>query len=303
MSGDISKLTTEKRNPGTMDLDEMTPEEIIKIMNQEDAKAVRAVSEMIPQIVKAIEKTTSSLKRGGRIIYIGAGTSGRLGILDAAECPPTFGVDPSMVVGLIAGGEKAFLKAVEGAEDNPDLACEDLKEIKAGVQDTVISIAASGRTPYCIGGMKYARKAGCSTVSISCNKNAEQSKYADVAIEVETGPEVITGSTRLKAGTAEKMILNMISTVSMIEIGKVYENLMVDVVQTNEKLHQRAENIVEQATGCSREEAIRELELSDGDAKLSIVHYLLKTDLETARQRLKEAGGHIGAAIGEKGSI
>lgn len=303
MSGDISKLTTEKRNPGTMDLDEMTPEEITKIMNQEDAKAVRAVSEMIPQIVKAIEKTTSSLKRGGRIIYIGAGTSGRLGILDAAECPPTFGVDPSMVVGLIAGGEKAFLKAVEGAEDNPDLACEDLKEIKAGVQDTVISIAASGRTPYCIGGLKYARKAGCSTVSISCNKNAEQSKYADVAIEVETGPEVITGSTRLKAGTAEKMILNMISTVSMIEIGKVYENLMVDVVQTNEKLHQRAENIVEQATGCSREEAIRELELSDGDAKLSIVHYLLKTDLETARQRLKEAGGHIGAAIGEKGSI
>ena len=303
MSGDISKLTTEKRNPGTMDLDEMTPEEIIKIMNQEDAKAVRAVSEMIPQIVKAIEKTTSSLKRGGRIIYIGAGTSGRLGILDAAECPPTFGVDPSMVVGLIAGGEKAFLKAVEGAEDNPDLACEDLKEIKAGVQDTVISIAASGRTPYCIGGLKHARKAGCSTVSISCNKNAEQSKYADVAIEVETGPEVITGSTRLKAGTAEKMILNMISTVSMIEIGKVYENLMVDVVQTNEKLHQRAENIVEQATGCSREEAIRELELSDGDAKLSIVHYLLKTDLETARQRLKEAGGHIGAAIGEKGSI
>ena len=234
MSGDISKLTTEKRNPGTMDLDEMTPEEIIKIMNQEDAKAVRAVSEMIPQIVKAIEKTTSSLKRGGRIIYIGAGTSGRLGILDAAECPPTFGVDPSMVVGLIAGGEKAFLKAVEGAEDNPDLACEDLKEIKAGVQDTVISIAASGRTPYCIGGLKYARKAGCSTVSISCNKNAEQSKYADVAIEVETGPEVITGSTRLKAGTAEKMILNMISTVSMIEIGKVYENLMVDVVQTND---------------------------------------------------------------------
>lgn len=303
MSGDISRLTTEKRNPGTMNLDQMTPEEIITAMNREDAKAVRAVSEMIPQIVKAVEKTTSSLKRGGRIIYIGAGTSGRLGILDAAECPPTFGVDPSMVVGLIAGGEKAFLKAVEGAEDNPELARRDLKEIHAGTLDTVISLSASGRTPYCIGGLRYAKQAGCSTVSVSCNKNAEQSGYADVAIELETGPEVITGSTRLKAGTAEKMVLNMISTVSMIGIGKVYGNLMVDVVQTNEKLRQRAENIVEQATGCSKEEAARELELAEGDVKLSIVHYLLKTDIGTARQRLSDAGGCVGSAVGGKKKI
>jgi len=219
---DLSVLTTESRNPDTINLDEMTPLQIAAIMNQEDAKAVKAVEEVISEIATAIEWATDSLNAGGRIIYIGAGTSGRLGVLDAVECPPTFGVSREMVVGLIAGGDKAFVAAVEGAEDSETLCEADLKEIGLTSKDIVIGLAASGRTPYVIYGLDYANKTGCHTVAIACNKGSDVGKKANLAIEPVTGPEVLTGSTRLKAGTAQKMILNMISTGSMVGIGKAW---------------------------------------------------------------------------------
>ena len=249
---DLSVLVTESRNKETMGLDQMTPLEIVTVMNREDGKAVNAVGEVLPQIAQAIAWCTDSLKQKGRIIYIGAGTSGRLGVLDAVECPPTFGVSPDVVVGLMAGGTPAFVRAVEGAEDSQTMGEEDLKEIHLSPADIVIGLAASGRTPYVIYGLRYAKKIGCRTVAVSCNRDSEIGKEADLAIEPVPGPEVLTGSTRLKAGTVQKMVLNMISTGSMVGIGKVYQNLMVDVVQTNMKLITRAENIVMTATGCSQ---------------------------------------------------
>ena len=241
---DLSVLTTESRNPATMNLDEMTPLEIAAVMNQEDEKAVKAVEEVLPQIATAIEWATDSLKVGGRIIYIGAGTSGRLGVLDAVECPPTFGVSRELVLGLIAGGEKAFVEAVEGAEDSETLCEAELKEISLTSKDIVIGLAASGRTPYVIYGLEYANKTGCHTVAIACNKGSDIGKTAKLAIEPVTGPEVLTGSTRLKAGTAQKMILNMISTGSMVGIGKAYENLMVDVKQRLKRYESRQKGML-----------------------------------------------------------
>lgn len=293
----LNALTTETRNPKTMHLDEMGSIDILKVMNEEDAYAVTAVREQLGQIAEAITHTAASLRRGGRIVYIGAGTSGRLGVLDAVECPPTFGVNDNTVVGLIAGGAPAFVKAVEGAEDSLTLGQSDLAAIRLTSNDTVIGLAASGRTPYVIGALRYARSIGCATVAISCNKNAKISAEADVPIELLTGPEVLTGSTRLKAGTAEKMALNMISTVSMIETGKVYENLMVDLRQTNEKLACRAENIVMQATGCDRGQASEALREAEGEAKLAITRILLDTDLETAKRKLMQAGGKVREAL------
>lgn len=297
--GDINltALTTEKRNPETMNLDEMKPGEIITIMNREDRKAVDAVEHVLPQVEKVISCTVASLKSGGRIIYIGAGTSGRLGVLDAVECPPTFGVSDQVVIGVIAGGPGAFLKAVEGAEDDREAGAVDLKNLKIDDRDTVIGLTASGRTPYVIGALVYAETMNCRTASISCNLNAEVSKFAEIAIEVETGPEILSGSTRLKAGTAEKLILNMISTVSMIETGKVYKNLMVDVQQTNEKLMVRAENIVMQAVDCEREEAKSALAESGGEAKTAILKLLLGVDVEAAREMLEQSGGKIKSAM------
>ena len=241
---DLTALTTERRNPHTMNLDEMSPLEIAQTMNQEDEQAVLAVRKVLPEIATAITWATESLKAGGRIIYIGAGTSGRLGVLDAVECPPTFGVSPDTVVGIIAGGERAFTIAQEGVEDSPTLCEEDLKKKNLSSKDIVIGLAASGRTPYVISGLQYARSIGCKTVAIACNLHSQVGKAADLAIEPVPGPEVLTGSTRLKAGTVQKLILNMISTGSMVGIGKVYQNLMVDVQQTNEKLKVRAQNIV-----------------------------------------------------------
>jgi N-acetylmuramic acid 6-phosphate etherase len=294
---DLSVLTTESRNPDTINLDEMTPLQIAAIMNQEDAKAVKAVEEVIPEIATAIEWATDSLNAGGRIIYIGAGTSGRLGVLDAVECPPTFGVSRELVVGLIAGGDKAFVEAVEGAEDSETLCEADLKEIGLTSKDIVIGLAASGRTPYVIYGLDYANKTGCHTVAIACNKGSDVGKKANLAIEPVTGPEVLTGSTRLKAGTAQKMILNMISTGSMVGIGKAYENLMVDVKQSNEKLVVRSQNIVMTATGCTREEAEKVLKLAEGHVKTAITMILLGCDPEDARQKLSQAGGKIRKAL------
>ena len=294
---DLSVLVTESRNKETMGLDQMTPLEIVTVMNREDGKAVNAVGEVLPQIAQAIAWCTDSLKQKGRIIYIGAGTSGRLGVLDAVECPPTFGVSPDVVVGLMAGGTPAFVRAVEGAEDSQTMGEEDLKEIHLSPADIVIGLAASGRTPYVIYGLRYAKKIGCRTVAVSCNRDSEIGKEADLAIEPVPGPEVLTASTRLKAGTVQKMVLNMISTGSMVGIGKVYQNLMVDVVQTNMKLITRAENIVMTATGCTREEARDSLEEAEGSVKLAITMILLQCDAKSAKTRLNRAGGYVRNAI------
>ena len=276
-----------------MNLDQMSTLEFVETMNREDGKVIEAVHEVLPQVAEVIGWTTEALSKGGRIIYMGAGTSGRLGVLDAVECPPTFGVSPDVVVGLIAGGERAFVKAVEGAEDSTTLGTEDLKNLGLNEKDVVIGIAASGRTPYVIHALRYARSIGVKTAIIACNRNSEMSKEADVAIEPVTGPEVLTGSTRLKAGTAQKLILNMISTGSMVGVGKVYENLMVDVMQSNLKLKTRAENIVIAATDCNRETARRTIDEAKGSVKLAITSILLSTTVEEAEKELEKASGHI----------
>lgn len=295
----LNGMTTETRNPKTLELDAMTTGEILRVMNEEDQGVAVAVSKVLDKIEKAVELIVASFESGGRLIYIGAGTSGRLGVLDAVECPPTFGVSFEQVVGLIAGGEKAFVKAVEGAEDSKDLAVEDLKALNLTSKDTVVGIAASGRTPYVIGGLDYAAGVGASTVAVACNQGAQISSHAQVAIEVVPGPEVLTGSTRLKSGTAQKLVLNMLSTVSMIRVGKVYKNLMVDVQQTNEKLRVRAQNIVMEVTGCEREVASRYLEMAKGEVKVAITMIILDCSREEALDRLKQAKGHIRTAIAE----
>ncbi len=281
-----------------MDLDQMTPLEIARVMNAEDAKAVASITGVLPQVATAIEWATKALCAGGRIIYMGAGTSGRLGVLDAAECPPTFGVSPDLVVGLIAGGPKALVTAVEGAEDDAPMGARDLESIDLAEKDVVIGLAASGRTPYVVGGLRLARQMGCKTVAIACSGDSAIGKEAELAIEVAPGPEVLTGSTRLKAGTVQKLILNMISTGSMVRTGKAYQNLMVDVQATNQKLVTRAQNIVMQACDCTRERAIEALEQADGQVKTAIVSVLLGCGVVQARARLDDAHGHVRAAIG-----
>lgn len=290
---DLSKLTTEARNERTLGLDQMTSFEIAEVMNNEDLNVVTAVREVLPEVAKVIDMCTESLNAGGRIIYIGAGTSGRLGLMDAVECPPTFGVSYNTVVGLIAGGESAFVKAVEGAEDSETLGKADLEKISLKARDVVIGLAASGRTPYVIHALRYAKEVGCQTAIIACNKGSEMAKEANIAVEPVTGPEILTGSTRLKAGTAQKMILNMISTGSMVGIGKVYQNLMVDVMQTNEKLMVRAQNIVMEATGCNREKAAEMLKEANGRVKTAITAILLQCTIEEADEKLVKAKGHI----------
>ncbi|MGN1343467.1 MAG: N-acetylmuramic acid 6-phosphate etherase [Traorella sp.] len=296
---DLSKLTTERRNPKTMELDTFSPLEIATIMNEEDGNVVKGVKEVLPQIATAIEWCGNALKNGGRIIYMGAGTSGRVGLTDAVECPPTFGVPFEKVVGLLAGGEKAFIKAVEGAEDRPELGVEDLKNINCNDKDVVIGLAASGRTPYVIGGLEYANSIGCKTVAIACNKGSKVGAAAQLAIEPDNGPEVLTGSTRLKSGTSQKMICNMISTGSMVMYGKVYQNLMVDVMQTNEKLVARAENIIMEATGCTREVAQKVRVESNGRVKVAVVMVLMNCSAEEAEAKLDKAEGKVRKAIEE----
>lgn len=294
---DLTKLTTETRNKNTMNLDRMTSIEIAITMNKEDENVIKSIRDTLPKISEVIDMCAKALKGGGRIIYMGAGTSGRLGLLDAVECPPTFGVPSDLVIGLIAGGESAFIKAVEGAEDSKTLGVDDLKNINLTNKDVVIGLAASGRTPYVIHGLKYAREIGCKTAIVVCNKDSEMAKYSDVAIEVVVGPEVLTGSTRLKAGTAQKMVLNMISTGSMVAVGKAYQNLMVDVMQTNEKLVVRAENIVIEATDCDRDTARRALKEANGKVKTAVVMILLNCKYDEAEERLKRAEGHVRFAL------
>lgn len=293
----LDKLGTERRNEATYGLDQMSVAQACQLMNAEDQRVAIAVSKALPEIQKVIEQTIQCLKKGGRLIYLGAGTSGRLGVLDAAECVPTFGVTPDKVVGLIAGGMKAMTVAVEGAEDDAVLGKQDLIDLNLTPNDMVIGIAASGRTPYVIGALDYAREVGAPTGTISCNLDAEISKHADYPIEVDCGPEFLTGSTRLKSGTAQKLILNMISTISMIGIGKVYNNLMVDVKPTNEKLVARAKRIIQEATECSPEVAAQAFENSGHDVKLAIVMVLTDDDAAGARARLTKADGFVREAI------
>ena len=297
MSLNLKSMSTETRNQNTMNLDTMTPLEVITVMNQEDAKVPEAIKPALPNIAQCVTWAIESIEAGGRIVYMGAGTSGRLGVLDAVECPPTFGVAPEVVVGLIAGGEKAFVKAVEGAEDSRQLGHDDLVDIGLQKRDIVIGIAASGRTPYVLGGLAYAQEVGCHTVAISCNPGSAIGQAAELAIEVVPGPEVLTGSTRLKSGTCQKLILNMISTATMVGCGKAYQNLMVDVMQTNEKLVVRAQNIVMEATGCDRETATEKIAIAGGSAKTAITMILADCELEEAQARLAKAKGHVREAI------
>ena len=298
MELNLNGMTTERRNPRTMQLDMMSELEIVTAMNDEDARVPLAIAKKLPEIAQAARWAVEAFEQGGRLFYMGAGTSGRLGVLDAAECPPTFGVDPGVVVGLIAGGEEAFIKAVEGAEDSVQLAEDDLRSHNLTSKDFVVGIAASGRTPYVLGGLAYARSVGCRTAAIACNPGSAVGKAADLAIEVEVGPEVLTGSTRLKSGTAQKLILNMISTTSMVRTGKAYQNLMVDVMQTNEKLHTRAENIVMDATGVERAEARAAIDAAGGSVKCAITMLLANCTAAEAQSRLDAANGHVRTAIG-----
>lgn len=292
----INHLKTEGRNPLSMQLDQMSALEIVKLMNQEDAKVALAVSEQLPTIARAVELITKQLKIGGRVIYFGAGTSGRLGVIDASECPPTFSTTDEFI-GIIAGGDVAMRRTLEGAEDVSSSGVEDLKSLTLKKEDVVVGIAASGRTPYVIGGLDYARSIDAKTISLSCNLDSDIGKLADIAIEIEVGPEVLTGSTRLKAGTAQKMVLNMLSTAAMVGYGKVYGNLMVDVNPSSLKLVERAKNIIMQVTACDYDTATQTLEESDYKIKTAIVMIMNQCSKAEADEKLKTADGFIRRAI------
>lgn len=293
----LSKLTTESRNQDTLNIDKVSTIEMVKMINEEDKKVAQAIEKELIQIAQAIDEIVERIQRGGRLIYIGAGTSGRLGILDASECPPTYGVSEELVQGLIAGGQEAIFRAKEGAEDSKELAVTDLEDKNLNENDTVVGIAASGRTPYVIGGLEYANQIGALTVSVTCNADSQVAKEAKIAISPVVGPEVVTGSTRLKSGTAQKLVLNMLSTGSMIKMGKVYGNLMVDVKATNEKLVERSKKIVCEATGATFEEASKILNETNFDVKLSIFMILSNLEKEEAKIKLEQHKGYIARAL------
>ncbi|MDR1470057.1 MAG: N-acetylmuramic acid 6-phosphate etherase [Spirochaetaceae bacterium] len=297
----LENLTTETPNPRTADLDLMSPLEFAKVMNDENLRVFEAVEKALPEIAKTIEIVAGQFKAGGRLFYAGAGTSGRLGLMDAVECVPTFGVSDGLVIGLIAGGERAFVKAVEGAEDSKALCVEDLKKLAFSAKDVFVGIAASGRTPYVIGGLEYAASLGAETVAVACNYGSEIGRIAKTRIEVDAGSEVLTGSTRLKAGTAQKIILNMISTGAMIQTGKVYKNLMVDVLTTNKKLVDRARRIVMRVTGVGYDKADAVLNETHNKVKPAIVMILNGCNLERAQEILKENDGFIRKTIKPSG--
>ncbi|KHT34807.1 N-acetylmuramic acid 6-phosphate etherase [Pectobacterium carotovorum] len=293
----LGKLVSEMRNPATMALDQLSTLEMMHAFNQEDRKVPEAIALVLPAIAEAVDLAATSLQEGGRLIYLGAGTSGRLGVLDASECPPTFGVPHGLVIGLIAGGPGALLKAVEGAEDDPALGEADLKALNLTAADMVVGLAASGRTPYVIGALRYAHDVGCRTAAISCNPHSPIAQEAQVAISPVVGPEALTGSTRLKSGTAQKLVLNMISTGAMVKLGKVYQNLMVDVKATNVKLLDRACRIVVEATGAEREQAQQALVQADNEVKPAILMLLANIDVAAARERLKQHNGYLREAL------
>ena len=294
---DLTKLTTEQQNPRTKNIDGATALEIVKMINEEDQTVPKAVKKILPDIARAIMVIAAHLSHGGRLFYIGSGTSGRLGILDASECPPTYNTDPALVQGIIAGGTPAIFKAQEGAEDSPTAGAEDLQKQNLCNLDVVVGLTASGRTPYVLGALEYARKVGSYTIAVTCTENPETEKFARISLTAVTGPEVITGSTRMKAGTAQKLILNMLSTGSMILMGKVYGNLMVDLQCTNEKLKARARRILMEVTGCDPETAEHLLEKSGGSVKPAILMHLSGIDYPEAVEKLKENHGSLKQAL------
>ncbi len=297
MENKLSSLMTERRNERTMNIDQLSTREIISLMNKEDQSVAKAVEDALPQVEVATEAVYEALKTGGRLLYVGAGTSGRLGIIDASECPPTFRTDPDMVKAVMAGGKKAMFEAIEGVEDNEDEGANDLKTERLTKNDAVIGIAASGRTPYVMGALKYANKVGAKTISLTCNQGSEIACLADHPIETIVGPEVITGSTRLKAATAHKMVLNMISTTTMIKLGKVFENLMVDLNASNYKLIERAKRIVASVTDVSVEEAGLTLSDANQDVKAAIVMIKTNVTYDEAKHVLDVTEGYVRSAI------
>lgn len=292
-------LTTEAANPDAADLDKLTSVELVRLINAEDAKIAAAVAEQTGVIAAAVDLIAERLAEGGRLIYLGAGTSGRLGVLDASECPPTFSADAGQVIGLIAGGDRAIRHAVEGAEDSADLAVEELRKQKLSAKDVVVGIAASGTTPYVLGALDEARAVGAATIGLTCNRDAAIAAHADICIAVVTGPEVLAGSTRMKAGTATKMVLNMLTTAAMVRLGKTYGNLMVDLRASNEKLVGRSLRILQTLSGLTPAAARAALEASGGELKTAIVSQRLGIGAEEARQRLQAAGGRLRIALGE----
>ena len=293
----LSTLITEQRNPNSMPVDSLSALEIVQLMNKEDKQVPLAIEKCLPQIAQAVERIVSAFQQGGRLVYIGAGTSGRLGVLDASECPPTFGVSPEMVKGIIAGGERALRHPIEGAEDSKAQAGVDLQTIQLSSKDVLVGIAASGRTPYVIGALKYAKRLGSVTVSIASNPNSAMANIVDIAIDTVVGPEVLTGSSRLKSGTAQKLVLNMLTTASMILMGKCYQNLLVDVQASNEKLKARAIRIVMQATDCDKALAEETLKQADQNAKLAIMMILSGLDRAQAETLLEKHQGKLQLAL------
>ncbi|MDX2156744.1 MAG: N-acetylmuramic acid 6-phosphate etherase [Hyphomicrobiaceae bacterium] len=293
----LQQLVSEGRNPRTTDIDLMASIDIVTLINAEDRGVAEAVAATLPQVARAVDTIVLAFQSGGRLIYIGAGTSGRLGVLDASECPPTFGVSPDMVVGLIAGGRDALISAAEGAEDRAEDGARDLTAIGLGERDVVVGIAVSGRTPYVIGALDYARTRGAVTVALTCNPNSPIAGMSDISIAPVVGPEVIAGSTRMKSGTAQKLVLNMLSTAAMVRIGKTYGNLMVDMIASNSKLVARAARMVSEATGSPLAEAEAALEKAGSDSKLAILMLLTGQDAATARRSLAAAGGMLRRAI------
>ncbi|RGE48684.1 N-acetylmuramic acid-6-phosphate etherase [Mannheimia granulomatis] len=293
----LGQMITEQRNPNSMKIDELSALDILQVINNEDKQVPLAVEKCLPQIALAVEKIVAAFQQGGRLIYIGAGTSGRLGVLDASECPPTYGVKPEMVVGLIAGGERALRFPIEGAEDNREQGKADLQAVNFCEKDVLVGIAASGRTPYVLGAIEYANSLGATTVSIASNPDSVMAQMADIAIDTVVGAEVLTGSSRMKSGTAQKLVLNMLTTASMILIGKCYQNLMVDVQATNEKLKARAIRIVMQATECEQEVAESTLKLAENNAKLAIMMILGNLDKHEAESLLAQNQGRLQKAL------
>lgn len=293
----LHHLTTEQRNPASEKIDTLSSREIVELINSEDASVPVAVGRQSEQIAQAVDAITDRLRRGGRLLYLGAGTSGRLGVLDASECPPTFNTPPELVVGIIAGGSPALTRAIEGAEDHPEQAERDLRAHQLGAADCLVGIATSGRTPYVIGGLEFAGRCGTYRIGLSCNDASSLAPHCELTITPIVGPEVITGSTRMKAGTATKMVLNMLTTATMVRLGKTYGNLMVDLRATNNKLRQRSRRIVAELTGLDESAAERLLAGCDGEVKTAIVMQRCNVDAPTARRRLAASDGRLRGAI------
>ena len=303
LSGEaLSQYTTEQRNEASFDIDAKSTLEIVSIINSEDKKVPAAVEKILPEIADLVDDIVSAFRNNGRLIYIGAGTSGRLGVLDASECPPTYGVDPGMVRGLIAGGHEALTKSIEAAEDRADEGVRELKLLGFSSNDVLVGITASGQAPYVLGALEFARDAGAVTGAISCNANSKTFEIAKHRLYVNVGPEVVTGSTRMKSGTAQKLILNMLTTASMIRMGKVYKNLMVDLRPVNHKLILRSIRLIREVTGCSEEQAHKALEASNKQIKVAIVMVLFNTDSGEATALLEKADGHISLIMGKERS-